>query len=525
LDAGIVPFSTMGYSTHPDYWEKWFPADLVLESFPGQFRNWFYSMLAMGAMMVDRAPFKALLGHALVRDARGEEMHKSKGNSVAFDEAAEVLGAEVMRYIYAEQKTAQHLNFPDLHPGPNAGQTIDADARRKLLTFWNCYSFFVMYATADNWKPSGNAPAPTNELDRWVLSRLHRLIAAAHDAFENFEHYKLIEAFQAFDETFSNWYLRRSRRRFWSSDSDAYQTLYTVLTTVTRVMAPALPFLTEEIYQNLVRVVDPTAPESVHLTRYPQVDASLIDEDLERSIEAVIRLKNQALNLRTQSKVKIRQPLSTLYVRPRGPDDRRVLENREYADQILEEANLKNITLIDDEQKLVTIRVKPDAKKLGPRLGKHLKAIEELLNTNPLLAFRAVGPIILPYQIDGEKIELAPDEVITTYEGREDLRRSLEQDTFMALDTTLSPELLQEGLARDFNRLIQDQRKALNLDISDRIVVRYAASPRIAEALAAHEAYLRNELLAERLELCTTLNDGIKLSLGGEDIFVTITRA
>ena len=157
LDAGIVPFSTMRFTSDRAYWEKWFPADLVLESFPGQFRNWFYSMLAMSAMIDGRAPFKALLGHALVRDARGEEMHKSKGNSIAFDDAAEVFGAEVMRYIYTEQKTAQNLNFPDLKPTGNAGQSIDGEARRKLLTFWNCYSFFVMYATADGWKP-GSAP-------------------------------------------------------------------------------------------------------------------------------------------------------------------------------------------------------------------------------------------------------------------------------------------------------------------------------------------------------------------------------
>jgi isoleucyl-tRNA synthetase len=217
LDAGIVSFSTMGFTTDRAYWEKWFPADLVLESFPGQFRNWFYSMLAMSAMMDGRAPFKALLGHALVRDARGEEMHKSKGNSIAFDEAAEALGAEVMRYIYTEQKTAQHLNFPDLHPTGNTGQTIDGEARRKLLTFWNCYSFFVMYAEADGWKPAGS-PTETNELDRWVLSRLQRLVDAAHSAFQNYEHFRVIEAFQEFDEQFSNWYLRRSRRRFWDSD-------------------------------------------------------------------------------------------------------------------------------------------------------------------------------------------------------------------------------------------------------------------------------------------------------------------
>ncbi len=517
LDAGIVPFSTMGYSTDRAYWEKWFPADLVLESFPGQFRNWFYSMLAMSAMIDGRAPFKALLGHALVRDARGEEMHKSKGNAIAFDDAAEAFGAEVMRYIYTEQKTVQNLNFPDLRPTGHAGPTIDGDARRKLLTFWNCYSFFVMYATADGWKPSKPKLAVTNELDRWIMSRLQRLVAHARAAFDNFEHFRLIEAFQEFDEDFSNWYLRRSRRRFWSSDLDAYQTLYTVLATVTRVMAPALPFLTEEIYQNLVRSVDPGAPESVHLTQYPQVDGTLIDEALEQSIEAVIRLKNLALNLRTQSKAKIRQPLGTLYVRPRDAADRRVLENPEYAAQILEEANLKNIQLIEDETTLVMVRYKPDAKKLGPRAGKHLKAIAQ--------ALEQADSVLQTVEVDGQTFELAPDEIITSYEGPGHLKCASEQGTFMALDTTLTPELMQEGIARDFNRLMQDQRKALGLDISDRIQVTYFAPPRIAAAIAAHEQYLRHELLAEHLTLSASPDGAAKLSLSGEEIFVTVTRA
>jgi isoleucyl-tRNA synthetase len=522
LDAGIVPYSTMQYASDHAYWEKWFPADLVLESFPGQFRNWFYSMLAMSAMMEGRAPFKALLGHALVRDARGEEMHKSKGNSIAFDEAAEALGAEVMRYIYAEQKTAQHLNFPDLHPAANAGPTMDADARRKLLTFWNCYSFFVMYATADGWKPGGSSLPVTHELDRWVLSRLQHLVDAAHSAFQNYEHYRLIEAFQIFDEEFSNWYLRRSRRRFWKSELDAYQTLYTVLTTVTRVMAPALPFLTEEIYQNLVRSVDPSAPESVHLTPYPLVETSLIDEILEQSIEAVIRIKNLALNLRTQSKVKIRQPLSTLYVRPKDAADKRVLENADYAAQVLEEANLKNLVLIEDESALVNVRVKPNTKRLGPRAGKHLKAITQALEQADPKKISGGGTHA--FEVEGQTFELTADDVLFSYEGPNHLKCSLEQGTFMALDTTLTPDLLQEGMARDFNRLIQDQRKALNLDISDRIVVTYAAPQPIADAISAYEAYLRNELLAERLEPGTPQNGAARLSLNGEEIFVTITR-
>lgn len=522
LDAGIVPFSTMRYSTDRTYWEQWFPADLVLESFPGQFRNWFYSLLAMSAMMDGRAPFKALLGHALVRDARGEEMHKSKGNSIAFDEAAEVFGAEVMRYIYAEQKTGQNLNFPDLHPTGKTGQTLDAEARRKLLTFWNCYSFFVMYAAADGWKPDGQDVPATNELDRWVLSRLQRLVESANQAFLNFEHFRVIEAFQLFDEEFSNWYLRRSRRRFWNSESDAYRTLYRVITTVTRVMAPMLPFLTEEIYQNIVRSVDPAAPESVHLTRYPQPDASLVDEALERNIETVIRLKNHALNLRTQSKARIRQPLGTMYVRPRDAADRQVLEDPHYVAQILEEANIKKLELIEDEDTLVRLRPQLNMPRVAPRAGKHLQALAHALQQTDPAEIRKGGTLRL--EVESQPFELAPDDIIVSYEGPPSLKCSLDNGTFMALDTELTPELLREGIARDFNRLVQDQRKAMDLQVSDRIAIFYHSSDRIAEAISAHSEYLRNELLAKQLEFSPAPAQPVKLKLGGEEILVSITR-
>jgi len=288
------------------------------------------------------------------------------------------------------------------------------------------------------------------------------------------------------------------------------------------VMAPALPFLTENIYQNLVRSVDSSAPESVHLTAYPQVNAALIDESLEHSIATVIRIKNLALSLRTQSRVKIRQPLSTLYVRPKDQGDCRVLENYEYAAQILEETNLKRLELIDDEKALVKVRLKPDAKKIGPRAGRYLKAIGEALEKADPAEVLKGGPYAL--SVGDQAFELAPDEIVLSFDGPEHLKCSLEQGTFLALDTTLTPELLQEGLARDFNRMLQDQRKALNLDISDRIAVSYSASQRIAEAITAHEAYLRNELLAERLEQSPNQNGGVKLALSGEDVFVTITR-
>ena len=377
-----------------------------------------------------------------------------------------------------------------------------------------------MYAAADGWRPGAHLVPVSNELDRWILSRLQRLIAAANSAFQNYEHFRLIEAFQIFDDEFSNWYLRRSRRRFWRSDSEAYQTLYLVLTTVIRVMAPVLPVLTEEISQNLVRSADPSAPESVHLTSYPQVDASLIDEALEQSIDAVIRVKNLALHLRTQSKVKIRQPLSTLYVRPRDAADRSVLANPEYAAQILDEANLKGLKLIEDQTALVSVRLRPNAQKLRQRAGKHMRAIAQALEqADPKEGVKGVT-----LQIDGQPFELSADEILVSYEGPPNLTSSFEQGTFMALDISVTPELMREGMARDFNRLVQDQRKALNLDISDRITVRYSASPRVVEAITEHVAYLRNELLAERLETGADPQGSAKLSLNGEEIFVTIDR-
>jgi isoleucyl-tRNA synthetase len=234
-------------------------------------------------------------------------------------------------------------------------------------------------------------------------------------------------------------------------------------------------------------------------------------------------MKNLALNLRTHSKVKIRQPLDTLYVRPRDAADRMVLENAGYAAQVLEEANIKHVALIEDEKTLVSVRLKPDAKKLGSRAGKYLKAIGAELAQADAAAVLKGGALTL--EVEGQTFELAPEEIVISYEGPPNLTCGLEQGTFMALDTTLTPELLLEGVARDFNRLVQDQRKAIGLEISDRIAVLFAAPARIAEAIAAHHEYLCSELLAERLEAVAAPPDGAaKLALGGEEISVAVTR-
>ena len=352
------------------------------------------------------------------------------------------------------------------------------------------------------------------------------MATTAHNAFQNYEHYRLIEAFQLFDEDFSNWYLRRSRRRFWRSESDAYRTLYTVLTTVTRVMAPALPFLMEEIYRNLVCSVDASAPESVHLTRYPRVDAGLIDEETERAIVAVIRIKNLALNLRTQSKVKIRQPLGTLYVRPKDAADRRVLENADYAGQILEEANLKQLVLIEDEAALVKIRLKPDAKKLGPRAGKYLKAIAQALEQADPKSVLQGGPYKIEVDVGGGiRIGAGGDcRFLWWLSGELEMQQGARDVPGARHDAYAGAAAGGPGAGlqpADAGSAEGDEPGYFWTGLA----IVYAASPRLAGAIAAHEAYLRNELLAERhWEAGAAQNGAAKLSLSGEEILVTISR-
>ncbi len=528
LDAGIVPYSTLSYSTDRAHWEEWFPADFVVECFPGQFRNWFYALLSMSAMMTGRAPFQVLLGHAMVRDARGEEMHKSKGNSIPFNEAADHLGAEVMRYLYAGQKPTQNLSFPDL--GANDRKGIDAEIRRKLLTFWNCYSFFIRYATVDGWTP-GETPAALSELDLWIRSRLQRMIRTAHAAFADYSLYRLVERFEQFTDELSNWYLRRSRRRFWKSDTDtdklaAYHTLYTVLTTVNRLMAPIMPFLTEEIYQNLVRAVDDAAPESVHLTDYPQVDTAALDDALEARIAAVIRTKNHGLRLRQRANIKVRQPLSALIVRPASASDRAVLADARYARQVLEECNLKEIRLIEDESDIATVTIKPNFKALGPRYGRYMKAIAaHIAATAAADIIQGIDGGGYTFTTSGEVITLGRGDVQVVLQTPAHLVADLELGTFAALDVTITAALEAEGLAREFNRQAQDMRKKLDLAMTDRIAVRFASTERIAAAVAAHAELLAAELLADSIERVDTIEGAETVRISGEPLALLITVA
>ena len=285
LDAGIVPYSTMGYISDRENWEKWFPADFITECFPGQFRNWFYSLLAMSALLEGKAPFKTLLGHALVKDETGRDMHKSWGNAIWFDDAAEKMGVDVMRWMYASQNVEHNLLFGYEHAD---------EVRKKLIQLWNSYSFYATYAAVDGFSPNKTSFNRDDQtvLDKWIISKMHGMIGEAQKAYESFRVDKFMKDFGKFLDDLSNWYIRRNRRRFWKTEDDndkltAYHTLHEVLFTTIRVLAPCLPFVTENIYQNLVKNSVDDAPESIHLCDFPTVDDAKIDHTLMKQVDAM----------------------------------------------------------------------------------------------------------------------------------------------------------------------------------------------------------------------------------------------
>ncbi len=548
LDAGIVPYSTMGWRD-PGYWKQWFPADLVLECFPGQFRNWFYAMLAMSTMMQEHrwsdkagegsratAPFKTLLGHALVRDEEGKEMHKSLGNAVEFDHAADTIGAEVMRYMFCSQNPIQNLNFPDISEKRKKNVVhLDQEVYRELLTFWNCYSFYVTYASVDDITPDKLKVGleDRSELDRWILSKFHNLVGFARGCFEGYRVNALMERFERFLDNLSNWYIRRSRRRFWKSENDteklaAYATLFEVLEGTCRMMAPILPFLAEEIYQNIVRSAKKDAPVSVHLLGYPGYDQKLVDVDLEKRIDTVIRYKNLGLSIRNEKNIKVRQPLRKILVMPETPEEKAALQTDALRAQVLEEINVKELELIDSAEGLYEAAVKPNFKVLGKKHGRYIKEIQARLEKADPGEVRAAvsGGGVFKVKLEDRDIALVEEDIEVRNTGTGDYAVIFDNDAFVALDTKITPELKRESIARDFVRGVQIQRRDMDLHVADRIKVSYRADRETTEAIQEWSDYVCREVLALELTPDDSLGDesGKKFKAGGRPVLSRITK-
>jgi len=438
LDAGIVPFSTTHYLTNRQYWQEWFPFDFITESFPGQFRNWFYAILAMSTVLEKCAPFRTVLGYATMKAEDGREMHKSWGNAIEVEEAVAKMGADVMRWVFCRHNPVQNLLF---------GFKVGQEVKRKLLTLWNVYGFFVTYANIDNINPCqlDVKPEDLTRLDRWILSRLNSLISLARKRLDDYDCTAVAGAVEGFVDELSTWYVRRNRRRFWKSAEDrdkaaAYYALYTCLVALIKLLAPFVPFLTEEIYQNLVRSCDPNAPDSVHLCPYPEPDAGLIDPQLEQEMNSVRVLVSLGHAARDKVQIKVRQPLPRMFVGIKSGEGKSWLEP--YQEIIKEELNIRELVF--------------------------LKA-------------------------DGQSSETG--EIPASSVSRE------ENDEFIvALDTRLTQELEYEGVAREVVRRIQSLRKKAGFAVTDRILLSCDGSPRLIEAIKMFADYIRQETLARAIK-------------------------
>jgi len=493
LDAGIVPYSTLNYNDDKAYWEKWFPGDFVVESFPGQFRNWFYSLLALSTVMEDKAPFKTLLGHALVKDETGRDMHKSWGNAIWFDDAAEEIGVDVMRWMYANQNIEHNLLF---------GYGPANEVRRKLLTLWNVYSFFATYAAVDKFSPldTNIEDSDLTLLDQWILAKSNLLVKEAINAFDNYRVDKFIQKFERFLDDLSNWYIRRNRRRFWKSENDtdkktAYHTLYHVLLTSVKIIAPILPFISEKIYQNLVCNIDDKLPESIHLCDYPVIDDKKIDQKMIEQVDTIRKIVELGRSARNKAELKIRQPLKELcFHLSDNSIEEFVIENQKI---ILEELNVKKIKFVKSTDKLIGYEIKPNLPFIGQDHGKELPKIKDAI-----LKMDS-DKIVSDLNQDGEvkillssnSIILKRDAFLINKKSKKGYTSESDGNITVGLTTELSEKLIQEGIARDVIRHVQIMRKNANFAVEDRINIYGSFNGQVGDAIKAYEDYFKNETL------------------------------
>jgi len=521
LDAGIVAYSTLNYRHDRNYWLKWFPAHLVCESLPGQFRNWFYSMLAMSTVMEGRPPFLTCFGHGMVLAEDGREMHKSWGTAIWFDDAVETLGADVMRWIYCSTRPEGDLLF-----GYGKGEEVK---KRFLIPLWNVYSFFTTYARLDQWTPRRRKNRLTL-IDHWILSKLQTLILDVTSCLDNYDPAGASSALAAFVDELSTWYVRRSRRRFWKSTSDTdkeagYHTLHTCLATLVRLLAPFIPFVTEEMYQNLVRNIDPAAPESVHHCEWPVADRSLMNEKLVRNMDLAIKICGLGRSARSKCGLKLRQPLPVAKI-VASPE---VIESvRNLSELIKEELNVKELDLTNDREELLEHVVELIPEVSGVRHGEMLPRLRDsILKMDPKVFVSAhKEKAKVEVMVDERPISVSPDEIHISTKPREGWLVAEEDDILVGVERTIPTELIVEGLARDIVRRIQDQRKKAGFNIDDRILIYYDGGPNNLRAFSTFGKYIAAETLADAMK-CETPPAGAHIAeyrLAGEKLTVGLVR-
>ena len=500
FDSGAMPFAQHHYPfENKELFEKQFPADFISEAVD-QTRGWFYSLLAESTILFNQAPYKnvIVLGH--VQDENGQKMSKSKGNAVDPFDALEKYGADAIRWYF-------YINSAPWLPNRFHGKAVQEGQRKFMGTLWNTYAFFVLYANIDNFDPTkytldyDNLPV----MDKWLLSKLNSVVKTVDDCLANYKIPESARALQEFVDEMSNWYVRRSRERFWAKGMEqdkinAYMTLYTALVTISKAAAPMIPFMTEEIYQNLVRSVDKEAIESIHLCDFPKVEEAWINKELEDDMEELLKIVVLGRAARNTANIKNRQPIGTMYIKA----DKEM--GQFYTDIIADELNVKEVKFANDVESFISYSFKPQLRTVGPKYGKLLNgirtALAEINGTEAMNELRSTG--LLTLDINGNKVELSEEDLLIETAQTEGYVTEADGDISVVLDTNLTPELIEEGFVREIVSKVQTMRKEAGFEVMDKVHIYAKDNDKILELMKNHKEEIMSEVLAEDMTLGTT---------------------
>ena len=495
FDSGSMPFAQHHYPfENQEKFEAQFPADFISEAVD-QTRGWFYSLLAISTLIFNKAPYKNVIVMGHVQDEDGQKMSKSKGNAVDPMDALNKFGADAIRWYF-------YVNSAPWLPNRFHDKAVEEGQRKFLGTLWNTYAFYVLYADIDSFDPTKYSLEydRLSVMDKWLLSKLNTLVKTVDDYLNNYKITETARALQSFTDDMSNWYVRRCRERFWAKGMEqdkinAYMTLYTALITLSKIAAPMIPFMTEEIYQNLVRSVDKNAPESIHLTDFPAVNEEFIDNDLEVSMDEVLDIVVLGRAARNSANIKNRQPIGNMYVKAET-----VLDPF-YVEIIEDELNVKAVEFKDDVEEFVSYSFKPQLKTVGPKYGKLLGKIREALASldghTAMNSLNETGS--LKFDFDGEKVSLGREDLLIETAKNEDFVTETDNKTTVVLDIRLDEALIEEGFVRELISKVQTMRKEAGFEVVDHILLSQTGNERIAEIIKKNEAVIKNDTLADEI--------------------------
>ena len=520
FDSGSMPFAQHHYPfENKELFEQQFPADFISEAVD-QTRGWFYSLLAISTLIFNKAPYKnvIVLGH--VQDENGQKMSKSKGNAVDPFQALDEFGADAIRWYF-------YINSAPWLPNRFHGKAVMEGQRKFMGTLWNTYAFFVLYANIDEFDATkykleyDKLPV----MDKWLLSKLNTLIKTVDTNLGNYQIPEAARALQEFVDDMSNWYVRRSRERFWAKGMEqdkinAYMTLYTALVTVSKVAAPLIPFMTEQIYQNLVRNIDKTAPESIHLCDYPEADESCIDEKLEDNMDEVLKIVVMGRAARNTANIKNRQPIGRMFVK--APHELSVF----YQEIIEDELNVKSVVFTDDVRDFTSYSFKPQLKTVGPKYGKQLnnirKALSEVDGNTAMDTLNEKGA--LTFDFDGSEVVLTKEDLLIDTAQMEGYVSEGDNTVTVVLDTNLTPELIEEGFVRELISKIQTMRKEAGFEVMDHILITSEGNEKIAGIFGAHGEEIKSEVLAEGITLGKAAGYTKEWNINGENVTLGVEK-